>query len=258
LLQNKNDINNNNNNNNANNQVMCDGCDKQFHSKCAGLNAIPRGDWFCRQCVTSKNTGPLVHACEHCGIEWKFGIQKHPTMVDCPMSRSHIGTHDHGHWLKCVLGPTHVCYLTRRSKYPSGHTGNVIGSNAKNGVVSPNSNSNIVANNSKKYKIVMNFNNSPINPDSKPVSVATAALPASKLPPPPVAFDPRRHDPTRTTAAQAKALQRATLDLLQKKTIKHYPSATLILSLIQQTGLSEALSFIIFFFFRFFFSFLFL
>ncbi|KAK3339315.1 origin recognition complex subunit 4 C-terminus-domain-containing protein [Neurospora tetraspora] len=31
--------------------VFCDGCDKAVHQKCYGIPRLPKGDWFCRECV---------------------------------------------------------------------------------------------------------------------------------------------------------------------------------------------------------------
>ncbi|KAK3400180.1 origin recognition complex subunit 4 C-terminus-domain-containing protein [Sordaria brevicollis] len=31
--------------------VFCDGCDKAVHRKCYGIARLPKGDWFCRECV---------------------------------------------------------------------------------------------------------------------------------------------------------------------------------------------------------------
>ena len=30
--------------------LLCDGCDKGFHTECVQLRCIPRGAWHCRSC----------------------------------------------------------------------------------------------------------------------------------------------------------------------------------------------------------------
>ena len=34
--------------------LLCDGCDKGFHKKCAGVRRVPKGDWFCACCKEEK------------------------------------------------------------------------------------------------------------------------------------------------------------------------------------------------------------
>ena len=36
------------------NLLMCDGCPRVAHLKCANLLSVPRGDWFCAQCISKK------------------------------------------------------------------------------------------------------------------------------------------------------------------------------------------------------------
>ncbi|XP_020886336.1 protein Jade-1 isoform X2 [Arabidopsis lyrata subsp. lyrata] len=46
--------------------VFCDGCDLMVHASCYGnplVKAIPEGDWFCRQCISSKNREKLFSCC---------------------------------------------------------------------------------------------------------------------------------------------------------------------------------------------------
>lgn len=31
--------------------VFCDGCDKAVHQKCYGIPRLPRGDWYCKECL---------------------------------------------------------------------------------------------------------------------------------------------------------------------------------------------------------------
>jgi hypothetical protein len=31
--------------------LLCDGCDSLHHVHCVGLSAVPKGDWFCRDCI---------------------------------------------------------------------------------------------------------------------------------------------------------------------------------------------------------------
>lgn len=30
--------------------MLCDGCDKAYHTVCVGLKEVPAGDWFCSKC----------------------------------------------------------------------------------------------------------------------------------------------------------------------------------------------------------------
>ncbi|XRA99578.1 lysine-specific demethylase [Pycnococcus provasolii] len=34
--------------------LLCDGCDKAYHKKCAGVRRVPKGDWFCSTCKEQK------------------------------------------------------------------------------------------------------------------------------------------------------------------------------------------------------------
>jgi hypothetical protein len=34
--------------------VLCDGCDAAEHQQCAGLKAVPGGDWFCGACARAR------------------------------------------------------------------------------------------------------------------------------------------------------------------------------------------------------------
>lgn len=36
--------------------LICDGCDKCYHTTCIGLDAVPPGDWFCPCCVRGGKT----------------------------------------------------------------------------------------------------------------------------------------------------------------------------------------------------------
>ncbi|KAG7048558.1 inner centromere protein [Colletotrichum scovillei] len=36
--------------------LFCDGCDKAFHQKCYNVPKVPRGDWFCNECVGQKQS----------------------------------------------------------------------------------------------------------------------------------------------------------------------------------------------------------
>jgi hypothetical protein len=36
--------------NNEDEALICDGCDKYVHTKCAGLDEVPAGEWFCHTC----------------------------------------------------------------------------------------------------------------------------------------------------------------------------------------------------------------
>ncbi len=38
----------------ADSMVLCDGCDKGFHTECLGMLCVPDGNWFCSDCVTAK------------------------------------------------------------------------------------------------------------------------------------------------------------------------------------------------------------
>ncbi|KAK1828462.1 hypothetical protein QBC39DRAFT_152533 [Podospora conica] len=33
--------------------LLCDGCDTPYHTHCIGLNSVPRGTWYCMECVTA-------------------------------------------------------------------------------------------------------------------------------------------------------------------------------------------------------------
>lgn len=37
--------------------LLCDGCDKGFHTHCVQLRCIPRGAWHCRRCRRAQH-GP--------------------------------------------------------------------------------------------------------------------------------------------------------------------------------------------------------
>ena len=39
--------------------LLCDGCDKGFHTHCVQLRCIPRGAWHCRRCRRAQN-GPAA------------------------------------------------------------------------------------------------------------------------------------------------------------------------------------------------------
>lgn len=39
--------------NNENVLMLCDGCDKAFHTYCINLNRVPSGTWYCAQCTYS-------------------------------------------------------------------------------------------------------------------------------------------------------------------------------------------------------------
>jgi hypothetical protein len=34
--------------------ILCDGCDQEYFMDEIGLNKVPKGDWFCAQCVASR------------------------------------------------------------------------------------------------------------------------------------------------------------------------------------------------------------
>lgn len=36
--------------------IICDGCSKEFHLKCAGFEEVPEGDWYCQPCSESTKT----------------------------------------------------------------------------------------------------------------------------------------------------------------------------------------------------------
>ncbi|KAK1699902.1 origin recognition complex subunit 4 [Colletotrichum godetiae] len=36
--------------------LFCDGCDKAFHQKCYKVPKVPRGDWFCNDCIGQKQS----------------------------------------------------------------------------------------------------------------------------------------------------------------------------------------------------------
>ncbi|KAF9881842.1 hypothetical protein CkaCkLH20_00988 [Colletotrichum karsti] len=36
--------------------LFCDGCDKAYHQKCYDVPKVPKGDWFCKDCVQKKET----------------------------------------------------------------------------------------------------------------------------------------------------------------------------------------------------------
>ncbi|EFQ27783.1 PHD-finger domain-containing protein [Colletotrichum graminicola M1.001] len=41
----------------AGNQIMfCDGCDKAYHQKCYKVPKVPRGDWYCNECLDQKQS----------------------------------------------------------------------------------------------------------------------------------------------------------------------------------------------------------
>jgi hypothetical protein len=43
--------------------LCCETCENVMHAKCAGLNTIPEGDWFCKKCSTK--AAPVVHSPSH-------------------------------------------------------------------------------------------------------------------------------------------------------------------------------------------------
>ncbi|KAF6843947.1 origin recognition complex subunit 4 [Colletotrichum musicola] len=40
----------------GNRMLLCDGCDKGYHQKCCGVPKVPKGDWYCKDCVEQKET----------------------------------------------------------------------------------------------------------------------------------------------------------------------------------------------------------
>ena len=36
--------------------LLCDGCDSECHTYCAGLEAVPDGDWFCANCTATRSS----------------------------------------------------------------------------------------------------------------------------------------------------------------------------------------------------------
>ena len=44
--------------------LLCDGCDKGFHTYCfkPKMETIPEGDWYCSVCVSKVRSGDIFHA----------------------------------------------------------------------------------------------------------------------------------------------------------------------------------------------------
>ena len=33
--------------------ILCDHCDRGFHTECIGLNKVPTGSWYCKKCINN-------------------------------------------------------------------------------------------------------------------------------------------------------------------------------------------------------------
>ena len=68
--------------------LICDGCEKTYHTKCVNLSEIPKGDWFCPTCQSKDDDAADDDECEICGDGGDLlicdGCEKsyHPQCVD--------------------------------------------------------------------------------------------------------------------------------------------------------------------------------